>query len=147
MANTTKRDLTIAECYLNGESLRTIAPKVGLSYPRVSQILNSEQVKVLVQSAISGYLAEAPKIQERFLGLCFHEDPKISLDAIKEWHKVTGFAPSHTSSMVLQQIYVDQRPTEGSGAGSMGKRFVNWYLDQPDTEATEPIDPDTTIDV
>ena len=103
------RDLHIAELRATGKSVLEIAKETSLSHQRVSQILSDKQIKEILEEAQRYYISKAPEIKENFIKLCMDENKKISLDAIKEWHKITGIAPSQIQSQFLQQIYVDNR--------------------------------------
>jgi len=135
----TRRDLNIAEMYCDGQSTLDIAKSVGLSNQRISQILNTDQIKQIVDTTLRGYLAHAPVVKDKFLKHISSDDDKISLDAIKEWHKVTRLSSPHTDVHLLNQIYVDNRQTTVTPADArVTDAFSSWYLAQGQGDTDDP---------
>ena len=108
---TLARDCHIASLSLQGLSSKEIAkrPEINIADRTVRHILSDQQCRNIIDHAIRQQIAATKGINKRFIQLCYHDDPKISLDAIKQWQKNIGIAPSHTSNVFFTNIYNDNR--------------------------------------
>jgi len=108
---TASRDYHIAALSLQGMDSKQIAaqPEINISDRRVRQILTDQQCRNIIDHAIRQQIAATKGINKEFIKLCYHDDPKIKLDAIKQWQKNIGIAPSHTSNVFFTNIYNDNR--------------------------------------
>lgn len=103
-----ERNAHIADMALSGLSQSQIAARTGLHHTTISRVLSDAQVKDTLDSTYRYYVSLAPIVQSVFTSLIQSDDPKISADAVKHWHAITGMAPSHSQSIVVQQIFNGQ---------------------------------------
>ena len=111
LKHNTSRDFHIATLAAQGMDSKTIAaqPDITVSDRRVRQILNDKQCKNIIDQAIRVQIAHTRGINKEFIKLCYHDDPKIQLDAIKQHQKNVGIAPTHTVNQFFANIYNDNR--------------------------------------
>ena len=103
----TCRDLHIAEMRAKGMTTIEIGKQTNLTHQRISQIINDDEIKSIIEDTQRKYIAEAPEISDRFLMLCKDEDKSISTKNIAEYHKIVGISPSHANNQFIQNIYND----------------------------------------
>jgi len=126
-----RRDLDIASMRSSGQTLVEIGENVGISNQRVSQILNQDHIKKVLDTVYLKYVEAAPDLSVKFLALCNSDDASISLAAIKAWHKMLGLSPTPASSIFLQQI--NMHIQEGNANPSQG--LMAWSgMESPDED-------------
>ena len=113
-----KRDLLISTQYAFGAPQRDLAPAHNLSQPTISHIVTNDKCRDIIDNAIKLQIIATEAINRRFIGLCLHKDPKISLDAIKQWQRNVGIAPSYSGNLFLTNIYNDSRSVNISADAS-----------------------------
>ncbi len=102
------RDLSVATLTAKGYSQHEVANKLGISQPRVNQLLSDDKVRQLLQDTVRVYASHAKGIRKQFIKLCYSDDEGIQSKNIAEWHKIMGIAPVHTSSVYITQIIGQQ---------------------------------------
>ena len=104
-----QRNAKIVAMVLAGQTYAEISKKIGLDKGSISRIVNNSDARNIIKDTQRFYIAMAPAVIDRFLTCINSDDQKIRLQAIKEWHRIVGIAPTQTPNVFLQQIYVDQR--------------------------------------
>ena len=125
-----RRDLNVARQRFLGMTLKEIAEANQISFQRVSQILKTDEIKIVLEDTIRGYLAEAPSIRDELLSLCRDDDPRVRVQAIRKFNKVTGISPSHMPSMILTQVYNDNRTMDTAEKTQEMRDFEKWRAQQ-----------------
>ena len=105
----TQRDASMTALRLQGHTMTDIATAHNVNVSTVSRVLSDDDCKAIIDRTIRKYISQANTIGDKFLLHCQSDDQKISLDAIKHYHQITGIAPSHTGNTILMQIYHDNR--------------------------------------
>jgi hypothetical protein len=101
-----KRDQTIVGLRAQGKTTNEIAKTVGVTQGRISQILSDEDIKKELDNVHRMYASKAQEISTNFLDHCMDkEDKTLSLNAIKEYHKVMGISPSNVQTTFISNIY------------------------------------------
>jgi len=105
------RNHHIANLALQGMKSEDIAkqPEINIKGSQVRKVLRDDQCKTIIDNAIRQQIAATKGINREFIKLCFHTDPKIKLDAIKQHQKNIGITPTHTVNQFFQAIYQDNR--------------------------------------
>ena len=104
------RNAIIANQVGSGQDVKDVANQHNLSIPQTYRILSDNQCQQILDQVMRVNIAHAKGINKRFLKHCYDtEDKKISLDAIKQYQKIVGIAPSHAVSLFIQNIYNDNR--------------------------------------
>jgi len=108
MANKTnvKRNLTIVELALAGQTVREIADQVGLTYPRISQILNDKEYKDLLEQGHKRQILSLHHAIDKHDTLIDSEDEKVALGAVQLRYKTIGILPSHTQATYIQTLNI-----------------------------------------
>lgn len=103
------RNVTIAGQIATGQSVTDVAAEHNISKVQTYRILQDDQCKDILDHVMRVNIAHAKGINKKFLQHCYSEDDKLSLDAIKQYQKNVGIAPSHATSLFIQNIYNDNR--------------------------------------
>lgn len=133
---------TALKMRLNGSSQHEIAKAIGVGQSAVSKMLSDSDIKVLLNQCQRRMASEATKVTDKFMSHCYSESDKISLDAIKHYHQITGIAPSHAQSPFIQQIFINQDSgLQDAQFRSLAMQFLG--LTPPDATS----DPSIPIDI
>lgn len=108
------RNVDIAIQSATGTDTKTLAKSHHITQRQVQRILKDDQCKAILDHTMRVNISHAKGINKQFLTMCYPDkdgkvDRKIQLDAIKQYHKITGIAPSHATSLFIQNIYQDNR--------------------------------------
>lgn len=107
-----RRNQRMTEMALQGINTDDIGKEIGLSGGHVRNLLaTDERCRQILDDVHRVNILRAKGINRRLLKLCYDDDKKISLDAIKHHNKITRITPTHTpgGNTVFNQIYNDNR--------------------------------------
>lgn len=120
-----KRDQEIIGLRAQGSTTRDIASKMDISQGRVSQILNDKEIKAELDGVHRMYASRAKEIGVTFLDLCGDkEDKAISLNAIKEYHKIMGISPTNQQNTFIANIYQQNSAIPQESLKMLGEFFA-----------------------
>lgn len=99
-----RRNLTILNEVLEGQSFRKIAANHNISFQRVSQIVNNEQYKQILEQGQKEQLLMLPRCNVKLDEHIGSEDENVSLKAIALVMKNTGITPTHAQGVFIQNL-------------------------------------------
>ena len=105
----TQRDAAIVAMRCQGKSHREIAKAHHIHPTTVGRILSDDDCIKIIEDTQREYIKAMPEIRAEFLALCQDENKSIKTANIKEYHKITGIAPTHTHTQFIQNVYNDNR--------------------------------------
>lgn len=103
------RDLTIASDRIKGATYQQIAERHGITKSRVGQILTDDEIRDVVETGQRQMISLVPKAVDNYQLLLDDPDSKIRLAASKDVSQAAGILPTHMQSLVINQIYNDNR--------------------------------------
>lgn len=77
---------------------------MDISDSQVRRILSDKQCQDIFDHVTRVNIAHAKGINKQFIKLCYDDDKKIRLDAIKQYQKNIGISPSHAPSQFIFNI-------------------------------------------
>lgn len=124
-----ERNLAIAKTRLEtGKTYRELAEQFNLTSAHISNILNDEQIKDVIETGINHQVSMIPLanqvIHQR---LTDTENPKLALDASKIIFQNIGISPTHTLNQTITNIF-NQTNNITVDAGVM--RTIARYADE-----------------
>jgi len=100
-----ERDVTIAAERLRGKTYKELSQDFGISKTQVGRILNDAEIKEVIETTQRGMVNLVPKAIENYQTLLDSDDEKIKLTASKEILQTVGVMPSHTQSVLIQNVF------------------------------------------
>ena len=101
---TTGRNLTIAQRRLEGATYLELAKEFGISKTRIGQILNDEEIKEVLKEGVRQMVRLVPRAVDNYQELLGSDNEAIKLKASKDLLKMTGYAPSISQPIYIQQV-------------------------------------------
>jgi len=98
------RNEEIIALYLEGLPQDEIASQVGLTQGRISQILNQDVHREILEQGQRDQIRLLPKANKRLASLLDSEDEKVALGAVQTVHRNTGITPAHTQSVFINNL-------------------------------------------
>jgi len=106
------RDRHIINQAMLGIPQGQIAKQVGISRPRVNDILSDEDAKAKLDSLVKMHIAASDKIQQVLINKAADPEHPDNIKAIQEHDKIIGVAGAHTSNVYIGRLYQDNRSVE-----------------------------------
>ena len=102
-----ERNLTIIEDRLTGATYRDLASKYGISNASISYILNKNEVKEILNSALNHLASFAPLLVKNYRELLESDNDNIKFKATESLASVLGLKPSNVPSQI-NNMYIQQ---------------------------------------
>ncbi len=102
------RDYNIAIQAANGKTPKQIAADLPIQTRQVINILADNKAIAIIKRTTKRYIAASTGTSKRHIKLCFDDDKKLSLDAIKEVNRIIGISQSHTPPGVANFYSIQQ---------------------------------------
>jgi hypothetical protein len=100
---------------LKGRSQTEIGQEVGLTQGSISKILKDDDYRAILQAGIKQQILLIPKAHNVISRLLDDEDSKVKLSAAKVIFHNTGVAPSHTQSVFINNLTLNQQINVDTG--------------------------------
>ena len=111
--NTFKRDMSIAKDHIEkGMVYKDLAAKYGVSTATISYILNRDEVRDVVNTALTHLASFSPIVVRNYEQLLNSKSESIRWKATEGLAKLIGLYPSHTPSQI-NMLYVQQGNISG----------------------------------
>lgn len=104
-----QRDAMIAQGRLQGATYRELATRHGVDPATIHRVLTDPEVKDIVETGQRQMLTLIPKAVDNYRVLLDDPDSKIRLMASKDVSQTAGILPTHMQSLVVNQVYNDNR--------------------------------------
>jgi len=101
-----KRDLSLAQDRIAGKTYKELAQAYGITEGRISQILNDDQIKGIIEEGSRQMVSLVPKAIDNYRDILTNtKDDKVKLSASKDILQSTGIAATHTTSVIIQNSF------------------------------------------
>jgi len=95
-----KRNLKIAKDHLNGATYRDLMQKYDISNASISRILNKDEIKDVLDTALNHLVTFAPLIVRNYRMLLNSDKPSIRLKATEALAKILGISSTHAGTQI-----------------------------------------------
>lgn len=127
-----QRDAKLVAMRMDGATLSKIESKLGYSKGHLSRLLNHDKdIKALIEEASKCQAAMLPKALERHAEILTDKDAahRDVLQAIKLTYLNTSVSPSHTQSITINNLLVQQQTVLDP---ALLQGFGQWFMDGQD---------------
>jgi len=107
----TIRNNNIAADRIVGATYRELMQKYNLSVGGIQHILNSDQIRDVIETGTAQAVSLVPKAIDNYNEFLSDEDKKIRLSATQDIMTITGIRPSHTQSFIISNSFNQHNQT------------------------------------